>query len=188
MNNPPLLSLLELNNRSEFFNNELLNYYRGSSNEIVSINDFRNIDRKLSLEGDLLVKVDRASMLSSIECRSPFLNKDILNFTSQLPDNYLLKGWNKKFLLKESFKEFFPEKFLDKSKQGFAVPVGDWLKTSFSTELLGYIDKDLLLSQNIFNINFITKLVEDHLNSVIDNTYRVWSFYCFQKWYVNNIL
>mgnify|MGYP006098684099 CR=1 FL=1 len=169
-------------------NNELLNYYRGSSNEIVSINDFRNIDRKLSLEGDLLVKVDRASMLSSIECRSPFLNKDILNFTSQLPDNYLLKGWNKKFLLKESFKEFFPEKFLDKSKQGFAVPVGDWLKTSFSTELLGYIDKDLLLSQNIFNINFITKLVEDHLNSVIDNTYRVWTFYCFQKWYVNNIL
>lgn len=169
-------------------NNELLNYYRGSFNKIISINDYRNVDIKLSLEGALLVKVDRASMLNSIECRSPFLNKDILNFTSQLPDNYLLNGWNKKFLLKESFKEFFPKKFLDKSKQGFAVPVGDWLKTSFRTELLGYIDKDFLLSQNIFNINFITKLVQDHLNSVIDNTYRVWTFYCFQKWYVNNIL
>lgn len=179
-----LISLLNFSSN----NNKLLNYYKSSSDKVDSINDFRNIDRKLSLEGDLLVKVDRASMLNSIECRSPFLNKDILNFTSQLPDNYLLKGWNKKFLLKESFKEFFPKDFLDKSKQGFAVPIGDWLKTSFRTELLDYIDKELLLTQNIFNIKFITKLVEDHLNSVIDNTYRVWTFYCFQKWYVNNIL
>lgn len=168
-------------------NHELLKYYKKSFNNISSLNYYRDIDRKLSLEGDLLVKVDRASMLNSIECRSPFLNKKILNFTSQLPENYLLNGWNKKFLLKESFKEFFPANFLNKSKQGFAVPVGDWLKNSFKSELLSYIDKDFLLEQNIFDIDFITKIVEEHLNSLVDNTYRVWTFYCFQKWYVNNI-
>ena len=127
-------------------------------------------------------------MLNSIECRSPFLNKEILNFTTQLPDNYLLKGWNKKHLLKESFKKYFPNGFLEKSKQGFAVPVGDWLKTSFKNELLTYIDYDFLVKQNIFKFHLISKLVNDHLNSVNDNTYRVWTFYCFQKWYVNNIL
>ena len=169
-------------------NNKLFDYYRKNLKEIKSLNDYRNIDRRLSLDGALLVKVDRASMLSSIECRSPFLNKEILNFTSQLPDNYLLKGWNKKYLLKESFKKYFPNSFLEKSKKGFSVPVGDWLKTSFKNELQRYIDRDFLVKQNIFNVDLIRKLVNDHLNSTKDNTYRVWTFYCFQKWYINNIL
>ena len=179
----------ELKSILNFSNNniELFNYYRKNSNEIKSLNDYRDIDRRLSLEGALLVKVDRASMLNSIECRSPFLNKEILNFTTQLPENYLLKGWNKKYLLKESFKKYFPNGFLEKSKQGFAVPVGDWLKTSFKNELLAYIDYDFLVKQNIFKFDLISKLVNDHLNSVNDNSYRVWTFYCFQKWYVNNI-
>lgn len=180
----------ELQSILNFSNNniELFDYYRKNLTEIKSLKDYRDIDRRLSLEGALLVKVDRASMLNSIECRSPFLNKEILNFTTQLPDNYLLKGWNKKYLLKESFKKYFPNGFLEKSKQGFAVPVGDWLKTSFKNELLTYIDYDFLVKQNIFKFHLISKLVNDHLNSVNDNTYRVWTFYCFQKWYVNNIL
>lgn len=180
----------ELQSILNFSNNnvELFDYYRKNLTEIKSLKDYRDIDRRLSLEGALLVKVDRASMLNSIECRSPFLNKEILNFTTQLPDNYLLKGWNKKHLLKESFKKYFPNGFLEKSKQGFAVPVGDWLKTSFKNELLTYIDYDFLVKQNIFKFHLISKLVNDHLNSVNDNTYRVWTFYCFQKWYVNNIL
>jgi len=180
----------ELQSILNFSNNnvDLFDYYRKNLTEIKSLKDYRDIDRRLSLEGALLVKVDRASMLNSIECRSPFLNKEILNFTTQLPDNYLLKGWNKKHLLKESFKKYFPNGFLEKSKQGFAVPVGDWLKTSFKNELLTYIDYDFLVKQNIFKFHLISKLVNDHLNSVNDNTYRVWTFYCFQKWYVNNIL
>lgn len=179
----------ELKSILNFSNNniELFNYYRKNLNEIKSLKDYRDIDRRLSLEGALLVKVDRASMLNSIECRSPFLNKEILNFTTQLPENYLMKGWNKKYLLKESFKKYFPNGFLEKSKQGFAVPVGDWLKTSFKNELLTYIDYDFLVKQNIFKFDLISKLVNDHLNSVNDNSYRVWTFYCFQKWYVNNI-
>lgn len=179
----------ELKSILNFSNNniEQFNYYRKNLNEIKSLNDYRDIDRRLSLEGALLVKVDRASMLNSIECRSPFLNKEILNFTTQLPESYLLKGWNKKYLLKESFKKYFPNGFLEKSKQGFAVPVGDWLKTSFKNELLAYIDYDFLVKQNIFKFDLISKLVNDHLNSVNDNSYRVWTFYCFQKWYVNNI-
>ena len=68
------------------------------------------------------MKVDRASMLNSIECRSPFLNREILNFTSQLPDRFLLNGWNKKYLLKNHLKNI-SNKFLEKPK-GFAVPVG----------------------------------------------------------------
>ncbi|TDD98381.1 asparagine synthase (glutamine-hydrolyzing) [Flavobacterium cellulosilyticum] len=161
-----------------------LDYYKkkiGSKNK--SLTDFRNIDRLLSLEGDLLVKVDRAAMLTSLECRAPFLNKTLWDFTSSLPENYLINGWDKKHLLKESFKKYFPKDFLNKSKQGFGVPVGDWLRGVLKEELVSFIDKKFIEDQQLFDYDTISKIVNNHLESKIDNTFRVWTFYCFQLWY-----
>jgi asparagine synthase (glutamine-hydrolysing) len=164
-----------------FINDPLLPYKADMQSKTLS--DFRNIDRWISLEGDMLVKVDRTSMLTSLESRSPFLNKKIWNFTDQLPDNYLINGWDKKHILKEAFKTYFPKGFLNKSKKGFGVPVGDWLRGSIKNELLSYIEPDFIKKQMIFNYEWITKLVMDHVNGKIDNTFKIWTFFCFQKWY-----
>jgi asparagine synthase (glutamine-hydrolysing) len=150
-----------------------------------TIANFRAIDKDISLEGDLLAKVDRTSMLASLECRAPFLNKELWNFTNQLPDSYLINSWDKKHILKEAFKDFFPKNFLNKSKKGFGVPVGDWLRSELRSELLGYIDKTFILNQNIFNYEVVLKLIIDHLESKVDNTFKVWTYYCFQKWYTH---
>ena len=135
----------------------------------------------------MLVKVDRTSMLNSLECRAPFLNKKLWNYTNTLPEEYLMKGWDKKYILKEAFKDEFPDRFLDKSKAGFGVPIGDWLRSSLRPELEGYIDKNFLDNQAIFKSESITKLVSDHLKGK-DNTFMVWTFFCFQKWYKNAYL
>ena len=148
---------------------------------------FRNVDRALSLEGGLLPKVDRASMFNSVECRAPFLNEAIWGLTASLPETFLLQGWNKKRLLKEAFAGDFPKGFLEKSKKGFAVPVGDWLRDHLRDELLGFIEESFLEKQAIFKCGAVRRTVLDHLAQVRDETYRVWTFYCFQKWYVNNI-
>lgn len=172
--------------KSKQYLNNSLAYYKGIiGDNNKTLTDFRNIDKIISLEGDMLVKVDRTSMLCSLECRSPFLNKEIWNFTSQLPESYLINGWDKKHILKEAFKQYFPDKFLDKSKKGFGVPVGDWLRTDLKNELLSYIEKEFIEDQNIFNYEAVKKLINNHLYNEIDNTFRVWVFYCFQKWYVN---
>lgn len=173
-------SFLKANSYGE---NPLLYYKNKIGNRNKTLTDFRNIDRLLSLEGDMLVKVDRTSMLSSLECRAPFLNKEIWNFTSQLPENYLLKGWDKKHILKESFQHYFPKDFLNKSKKGFEVPVGDWLRTNLKSELFSYIDKNFIEKQNIFQFESVSNLVNNHIQGKIDNTFRVWTFFCFQKWY-----
>ncbi len=148
-----------------------------------SIHGFREIDRLLSLEGDMNVKVDRTAMLASIETRSPFLNRDLWKFSSQLPEDYLMKGINKKYILKKAFEEDFPKGFLDKSKRGFGVPVGDWLRGTLRKELERCIEKEFLKKQGICNTEYITTLVENHISGKVDNTFRVWTFYCFQKWY-----
>ena len=96
-----------------------------------------------------------------------------------------MKGWNKKYILKEAFKDQFPNGFLEKSKNGFGVPVGDWLRSSLRTELENYAIEKNLVSQNIFQVNQIRELIQNHLSGKSDNTFQVWTFYCFQKWYYN---
>ncbi|MGJ8593035.1 MAG: asparagine synthase (glutamine-hydrolyzing) [Aquaticitalea sp.] len=150
-----------------------------------NLTDFRMVDKNISLEGDMLVKVDRTSMLNSLECRAPFLNKSLWGLTNSLPENFLLKGWNKKYILKEAFADKFSPDFLEKSKQGFGVPVGDWLKGSLRAELESFIEPKFLSSQGIFNKEFITDLIQKHLSGKEDSSMQVWSFYTFQKWYLN---
>jgi asparagine synthase (glutamine-hydrolysing) len=166
--------------------NSLMHFKKKINNQSKTLTDFRNIDKIISLEGDMLVKVDRTSMLTSLECRSPFLNKEIWNFTNQIPENLLINNWDKKFLLKAAFQAYFPNNFLNKSKKGFAVPVGDLLRSKFSTELISYIDKSFIKTQNIFQYENISSIVLNHLDGKLDNSFRVWTFFCFQKWYKNN--
>jgi asparagine synthase (glutamine-hydrolysing) len=170
----------------KYYKYDSLKYYKDNiGNNVMSLSDFKRVDKLLSLEGDLLVKVDRMSMMASLECRAPFLNKELWAFTNALPDKYLLNGWDKKHLLKESFKDFFPTGFLNKSKQGFGLPIGDWMRNGLREELLMYIDKTFIGEQNIFNFHYIHDLVMDHLNGKVDNTFRVFTYFCFQKWYLN---
>lgn len=169
----------------EFYSPNSLLYYKNILHS-KSISDFKNIDKRISLEGDMLVKVDRTSMLASLECRAPFLNKELWDFTSQLPENFLINGWDKKHILKEAFKDYFPSQFLNKSKTGFAVPVGDWLRSGLKKELLSYCDRRFIEKQNIFSFDVISMIIKSHLEGRVDNTFRVWTFYCFQKWYKNS--
>ncbi|MDC6363565.1 MULTISPECIES: asparagine synthase (glutamine-hydrolyzing) [Flavobacteriaceae] len=150
-----------------------------------SVHDFRYVDKFLSLDGGMLAKVDRTSMQNSLECRAPFLNKEIWHFANSLPEEYLMKGWSKKHILKEAFKDEFPENFLERGKQGFGSPVGDWLRSNLKKELLSYIEPDFLARQSLFNIDYVNTLVNDHITGKKDSTYSVWAYYCFQKWYKN---
>ncbi|MDG4715640.1 asparagine synthase (glutamine-hydrolyzing) [Winogradskyella marincola] len=176
--------------QDDYYDSDLFLEYKEvlGKQKIESLTDFRLVDKILSLEGGMLAKVDRTSMLTSLECRAPFLNKSIWEFTNTLPESYLMKGWNKKYILKEAFRDQFPQDFLEKGKSGFGSPTGDWLRQSLRKELESYIEPEMLKKQGIFKVDVITKLVQDHLDSKKDSTFRVWSYYCFQKWYKFNFL
>lgn len=155
--------------------------------EHFSLTDFRIIDKHISLEGDMLPKVDRTSMLASLETRAPFLTRALWEFTLQLPENFLIKGNQKKYILKKTFENYFPKGFLNKSKHGFGVPVGDWLRSSLREELMSYSELHFLQNQQIFQPEYIQRLVNEHLSATKDHTFKVWTFYIFQKWYKHNV-
>lgn len=83
---------------------------------------------RLYLQDDILVKVDRASMLNSLEVRAPFLDIDLVDFLRRLPSRMKLRGGTTKWILRESAKSLLPHEVLTRSKQGFAVPIGQWFR------------------------------------------------------------
>ena len=147
----------------------------------------RYIDKNIALDGDMLVKVDRASMLASLESRAPLLDHRLFEFTNRLPDSFLINGTDKKFILKDTFKILLPPNFLNLPKRGFAIPIGTWLRENLRTELLELTDKDFLKKQGIFNEDYLSDIVREHINYIQDHSYKVWSIYCFQKWYKNQV-
>ncbi len=141
-------------------------------------------DKHFTLEGDMLVKTDRMSMLASLECRTPFLSKALWEFASSLPDDFLVKNGQTKKLLKDAFAPFFPQGFLTTPKHGFEVPVEYWLSHELKSTWEAYTSPDFLAAQGIFQPTYFQEMVKKlHTHP---RTYRnvLWSIYCFQEWYV----
>jgi asparagine synthase (glutamine-hydrolysing) len=145
----------------------------------------RLLDKDICLEGDMLVKVDRASMFNSLECRPPLLDHRLIEFSFTLPDNFLISGTKTKRILKESFEHLLPANLFNLPKSGFGIPIGDWLRGSLKYELLSYLDRQFIEEQGLFNYSYINTLCKNHLSGISDNTFRVWTYFCFQKWFVN---
>jgi len=83
---------------------------------------------RLYLQDDILVKVDRASMLNSLEVRAPFLDCELVDFVRRLPSDMKLRGGTTKYLLRKMASSLLPSEILERSKQGFAVPIGQWFR------------------------------------------------------------
>lgn len=143
-------------------------------------------DKSIVLEGDMLTKVDRTSMMASLECRSPFLAKSLWEFTHQLPDDYLIYQGKHKRILKETFADRLPLGFFNLPKHGFEVPVGQWLSHELQPELLRLTSMDFLLNQAIFDALPLQNAIRSMLHYPGYYSFKLWSLFCFQKWYEKN--
>lgn len=141
------------------------------------------VDVKTVLEGDMLPKVDRASMLASLETRVPMLDSKVIELAFNTPTEYKIKGKNRKIILKDTFKDLLPDELFHAPKHGFGVPVSDWLENSLKNQLYEYANKDFLLSQGLFQPEFIKQIIDEHMSHKIDRFSTLWSFYVFQNWY-----
>lgn len=102
---------------------------------------------RLYLPNDILTKVDRASMMVSLEARAPFLDNDLVDFAANLPASYKLHGQTTKFLLKSAFKDKLPEAIINRPKKGFGIPLAAWLRElndSSFIDSLPYVDHQWL--------------------------------------------
>lgn len=148
------------------------------------------LDMDTYLPGDILCKVDRASMKYSLEARCPILDTDVMEFSYRIPHQYKYAGGDKKHILKDIAYDYIPRELLDRPKVGFGVPLDKWLRGPLKEQLLDYSSYDYLKKQNIFDAKYVSDMIQKYVATGdagpatgANYSKLSWSFFVFQQWY-----
>jgi asparagine synthase (glutamine-hydrolysing) len=145
------------------------------------------LDMKLYLENDILVKLDRASMMASLEARVPLLNADFVEHVTRLPLSLKLRGVRSKFLLRRALRGILPDAILDRPKKGFGIPVARWFRGPLRELLLDTLAPERLGRHGFFRAAEVERLLAEHVGGRADRRKELWTLFCFQRWYDHHL-
>jgi asparagine synthase (glutamine-hydrolysing) len=129
---------------------------------------------KLYLQDDILTKVDRASMMHSLEVRAPFLDIEVVDLVRRIPSRYKLRHGTTKYILKKALAGILPDDILHRRKKGFGVPLASWFKS-------GELQIEDINFPSL-NTAFIERRIASHRSGKSDEQAFLWCFYAFAKW------
>lgn len=141
------------------------------------------LDATTYLPGDILQKVDRATMAHALESRAPYLDHTVIEFAWRLPTEMLIKGRKGKLILRDILDRHVPRELIDRPKTGFGVPLDTWLRGPLKDWATDLLSPDRLKSQGFFNADLVTRQLDEHLQGKRDNQYRLWNLLMFQSWH-----
>ena len=140
------------------------------------------IDLQSYLPDDILVKLDRMAMATSLEGRSPFLQPDLANFALSLPESMRVRDGRGKHLLREVAQQWLPPRAISKPKQGFAIPIAEW----FRGPLRGLAEDTFASRQfrerGLCNPDATDDLLANHLSGRVDQSEALWQVLCLELW------
>ena len=137
------------------------------------------LDYKTYLPGDILTKVDRASMAHSLEVRTPFLDYEFVEWAARLPAGVKLKGSEGKHVLKEALRPLLPEQVLFRKKMGFGVPLDMWFRGSLRNHIGDVVKGERLADCGLFDADVLKRVVNEHHSGLRDHSAILWSLLMF---------
>jgi asparagine synthase (glutamine-hydrolysing) len=137
------------------------------------------LDFKTYLPGDILTKVDRASMAHSLEVRTPFLDYEFVEWVSQLPSDAKLRGSEGKHLLKKALEPLLPREILYREKMGFGVPLEAWFRGSLRDHMTETVCGPRLAETGVFDEAALARLVADHRSGRRNHSAALWALLMF---------
>ncbi len=130
---------------------------------------------------ELLMKQDQMSMAASIESRVPFLDHELVEFATRLPESMKLRGWTTKYALRRAMRGVLPKRILTRKKMGFPTPVGAWFRGRFRSVLEETVLSERALERGVFNPSYVRELVARHTAGE-NHTERLWMLVNFEIW------
>jgi asparagine synthase (glutamine-hydrolysing) len=134
------------------------------------------------LVGDLLVKLDRATMAASLEARSPFLDHHVVEFAWRLPTAMKIRNGQGKWLLRQILRRYLPEYLFERPKQGFNVPIGLWLRGPLRDWAQGLLDIRRIRDDGFIDYRSVQASWQEHLSGRRDRSRHLWSVLMVQSW------
>ena len=141
------------------------------------------IDYQSYLPNAILTKVDRASMSVSLESREPLLDHQLFEFVAQLPSNYKYDGLTTKRILKDIVHQYIPKEMMNRPKAGFSLPIANWLRGDLKYLLDEYLNESTLQKSKIFNVHYVTYLLELFEKKQLHDESLIWRILQFQMWF-----
>jgi asparagine synthase (glutamine-hydrolysing) len=147
-----------------------------------SLSKLLYMDFTMYLQDDLLTKVDRATMLASLEARAPFLDHDLSEFAAGLPSSLKLKGTSTKDILKKTVRKRLPPDVIKRRKRGFNIPFSKWLLHGLGDDLKQRFSVERVEARGLFNPAGIAELLDEHLSQRTDHRKPLFTLLAFDLW------
>lgn len=141
------------------------------------------LHERMYMMDEVLVKVDRASMMNSLEVRAPFLDTRVVDLANHLPTNYKIRGLERKYILKKIMDGKLPKHIIYRKKKGFGVPVAKWLKSELKPVVDDYLSSESLMKIGFLNPQYIRNILDEHSKGLKDNRKKIWSLLVFAMWW-----
>jgi len=144
------------------------------------------VDTKTYLTGDILTKVDRMSMATSLEVRVPMLDHEFVEWAAALPLKYKFREGTRKYLLKKLAERLgIPSELLHRPKQGFQLPLRDWMRDGLKGEMLGLLVEPRTLQRGYFRPSAVRAMVDEHMRGRRNRSMHLWTILIFELWHRN---
>ncbi|MFZ2491319.1 MAG: asparagine synthase (glutamine-hydrolyzing), partial [Thermoanaerobaculia bacterium] len=140
------------------------------------------LDYRTYLRDNLLVKVDRATMLSSVEARAPYLDRFVTAFALSLPVSLRVRGLTTKWILKKAAEAWLPHDVIYRRKRGLSVPVAGWINGSLRGEVDRLLDANRLRSQGLIDATIAATLLAEHRSGAANHAKALWALIVLQSW------
>ena len=140
------------------------------------------LDYRSYLRDNLLVKVDRATMLSSVEARAPFLDRFVTAFALTLPTNLRVRRFTTKWVLKKAAEKWIPHDVIYRRKRGLSVPIASWLNHGLRSEVDRLLAPDRLRSEGLVNEPYVSNLLTEHRSGKANHAKPLWAVVMLEYW------
>ena len=166
---------------------ELFRSRAGRVSSTDPVDQLLYLDSKTYLPGDILTKVDRMSMAVSLEARVPLLDHKLIEFVCRIPSNFKLKGLETKHIFKRAVREIVPAEILERPKQGFGVPIQQWINQELRARIHETLTEPQTRQRGFVEGNYVNVLLEEHERGRRDHSQQLWSLFMLELWFRNFI-
>ncbi|HEX8370377.1 MAG TPA: asparagine synthase (glutamine-hydrolyzing) [Pyrinomonadaceae bacterium] len=160
--------------------------YRNIADSISTGNAIDNLlylDSKTYLPADILTKVDRMSMAASLEARVPLLDHELIEFVTQIPSDLKMKGFETKYIFKKAMEGIVPQEILYREKQGFGVPIEEWINNQLRARMHETLLERRTLERGYFEKSYIQTLLDEHAKRRRDHSHALWILWMLELWH-----
>jgi asparagine synthase (glutamine-hydrolysing) len=162
---------------------EDIDRYYGEMDSHMPYDELSYVYERMYMMDQVLVKVDRSSMMHALEVRAPFLDTHVVDLANHMPTSFKFRGFERKYILKKLMEGKLPRDIIYRKKKGFGIPIGAWLRAELSPLVTELLSPESLRRTGLFNERYVEDLIRDHVEGRRDNRKKLWTLMVFMMWW-----